>query len=65
MTIARIRRTSNSKLVAGLRLALAVLFLMTGAMKLVVPILADAWSGQLIAAGIPLYTVSRWGVPVS
>ncbi len=63
MTIARIRRTSNSKLAAGLRLALAVLFLMTGAMKLLVPMLADAWSGQLMAAGIPLYTISRWSVP--
>jgi uncharacterized membrane protein YphA (DoxX/SURF4 family) len=63
MTIARIRRTSNSKLAAGLRLALAVLFLMTGVMKLLVPMLGDAWSGQLRAAGIPLYTISRWGVP--
>ena len=37
---------------------------MTGAMKLLVPALADAWSGQLVAAGIPLYTISRWSVPV-
>jgi uncharacterized membrane protein YphA (DoxX/SURF4 family) len=63
MIITRIRRTSNSRLAAGLRLALAVLFLMTGAMKLLVPMLADAWSGQLLAAGIPLYTISRWSVP--
>jgi uncharacterized membrane protein YphA (DoxX/SURF4 family) len=32
-------------------------------MKLLVPMLADAWSGQLLAAGIPLYTISRWSVP--
>ena len=63
MTLARIRSTSDSKIAAGLRLALAVLFLMTGAMKLLVPMLADAWSGQLVAAGIPLYTISRWSVP--
>ncbi|MBI1941691.1 MAG: DoxX family protein [Acidobacteria bacterium] len=63
MTVARIRSTSNNKLAAGLRLALAVLFLMTGAMKLLVPMLADAWSGQLVAASIPLYTISRWSVP--
>ncbi len=63
MTLARIRSTSNNKLAAGLRLALAVLFLMTGAMKLLVPMLADAWSGQLVAANIPLYTISRWSVP--
>ncbi len=63
MTIARLRSTSNDKLAGGLRLALAVLFLMTGAMKLLVPMLADAWSGQLLAAEIPLYTISRWSVP--
>ena len=63
MTVARIRSTSNSKIAASVRLALAVLFLMTGAMKLLVPMLADAWSGQLVAAGIPLYTISRWSVP--
>jgi uncharacterized membrane protein YphA (DoxX/SURF4 family) len=63
MTFARIRDTSNNKIAACFRLALAVLFLMTGAMKLLVPMLADAWSGQLVAAGIPLYTISRWSVP--
>ena len=63
MTVARIRSTSNNKIAASVRLALAVLFLMTGAMKLLVPMLADAWSGQLVAAGIPLYTISRWSVP--
>ena len=63
MTLARIRSTSHNKLAAGLRLAVAVLFLMTGAMKLLVPRLADAWSAQLVAANIPLYTISRWSVP--
>ena len=63
MTVARIRSTSNNTIAASVRLALAVLFLMTGAMKLLVPMLADAWSGQLVAAGIPLYTISRWTVP--
>jgi uncharacterized membrane protein YphA (DoxX/SURF4 family) len=63
VTVARIRSTSNNTIAASVRLALAVLFLMTGAMKLLVPMLADAWSGQLVAAGIPLYTISRWTVP--
>jgi uncharacterized membrane protein YphA (DoxX/SURF4 family) len=36
---------------------------MTGAMKLLVPMLAAAWSGQLIAANVPLYTLSRLTVP--
>jgi uncharacterized membrane protein YphA (DoxX/SURF4 family) len=36
---------------------------MTGAMKLAVPMLADAWSGQLLAAGLPFYELTRWTVP--
>ena len=36
---------------------------MTGAMKLLVPMLADAWSGQLLAANLPLYSITRWAVP--
>ena len=41
----------------------ARIFLMTGPMKLLIPQLAEAWSGQLIAANIPLYELSRWSVP--
>lgn len=36
---------------------------MTGAMKLLVPMLAEAWSGQLLAAQLPFYTLTRWTVP--
>ncbi len=36
---------------------------MTGAMKLVVPMLAVAWAGQLTAANIPLPELNRWIVP--
>ena len=36
---------------------------MTGVMKLVVPALADAFAGQLLAAELPFYTLSRWSVP--
>ena len=42
---------------------LALVFLMTGLMKLLVPRLAEAWSGQLIAAQLPFYELSRWTVP--
>ena len=45
------------------RKALGLLFLVTGVAKLVVPQLADAFSGQLIAANLPLYELTRWGVP--
>lgn len=63
MTLAEIRRTTDHKPAGALRLALALLFFMTGIMKLVVPMLADAWSGQLLAAHLPFYSVSRWTVP--
>ena len=63
MTMQKLRKTSDNKLAGIVRLLLAVLFLMAGAMKLVVPMLADAWSGQLLAASLPFYTLSRWTVP--
>jgi len=63
MTFHSLRKTSNNKLAGSIRGLLAALFLMTGAMKLLVPELAEAWSGQLLAANIPLYAISRWAVP--
>ena len=63
MTLDGICRTSGDKLAGGVRILLAVLFLMTGAMKLLVPTLGDAFSGQLLAAGIPLPELSRRSVP--
>jgi len=59
----RLRKTTDDQVAAGIRWLLAVLFVMTGTMKLVVPRLADAWSGQLLASGLPLYELSRWSVP--
>ncbi len=61
--LGEIRKTRDDRLAGSIRLVLAVLFLMTGAMKLLVPMLAEAWSGQLQAAQIPMYVVSRWTVP--
>ena len=63
MTLNDLRKTSNDKLAGSIRLLLALLFLMTGAMKLLVPVLWDAWSGQLLAANLPFYTITRWSVP--
>ncbi len=63
MTLDDIRRTSDNRLAGLMRLLLALIFLMTGVMKLLVPMLADAWSGQLLAADLPLYAVTRWTVP--
>ena len=58
-----LRDTSEDKLAGGLRILLGVLFVMTGAMKLLVPMLAAAWSGQLMAAQLPLYEVNVRLVP--
>jgi uncharacterized membrane protein YphA (DoxX/SURF4 family) len=63
MDVASIRATTDNKLAGGIRLILAVLFVMTGTMKLVVPMLAGAWSGQLLASGLLFYELSRWSVP--
>jgi uncharacterized membrane protein YphA (DoxX/SURF4 family) len=42
---------------------LALMFVMTGAMKLLVPSLRDAFAGQLEAAGLPLQWLTRLVVP--
>jgi serine/threonine-protein kinase len=61
--VASIRATRDDKLAGTLRLVLALLFLMTGAMKLLVPALGEAFSSQLQAANLPLYTLTRVTVP--
>jgi uncharacterized membrane protein YphA (DoxX/SURF4 family) len=45
-------------------MALGALFLMTGVMKLAVPMLGEAFSGQLVASGIPLIWLVKWVVPI-
>ena len=42
---------------------IALMFLMAGPMKLAVPMLGEAFSGQIIAAGLPFYTLTKWSVP--
>jgi uncharacterized membrane protein YphA (DoxX/SURF4 family) len=63
MDFAKLQTTTQSWPAGVVRLMLALVFLMTGPMKLLVPQLAEAWSGQLIAAGLPFYELSRWSVP--
>ncbi len=60
----RVRSTQSDGVARGIRIVLGTLFVMTGAMKLVVPMLAVAWAGQLAAANIPLPELNRWVVPV-
>ena len=64
MNLDKFRITSENKLAGSIRLLLAIIFLVAGTMKLFVPMLADAWAGQLLAANLPLYTLTRWAVPI-
>ncbi|MCQ3976531.1 MAG: hypothetical protein DPW09_24125 [Anaerolineae bacterium] len=60
-----IRSTTDDRILGILRLLLGGLFVMTGLMKLFVPVLGEAFSGQLLTANIPFYTFNVWFVPVT
>ncbi len=64
MDVRDVRRTGDDSLAGAVRMALGALFLMTGVMKLAVPMLAEAFSAQLVAGGIPLIGIMRWLVPL-
>ena len=57
------KKTAEGKLTRGVRLLLALMFVMTGAMKLLVPSLRDAFAGQMEAADLPLPSLARAVVP--
>ena len=63
MELQRVRNTHPNGPARAIRLVLGALFVMTGVMKLVFPVLAAAWAGQLAAANIPLPELNRWVVP--
>ena len=56
-------KMTEGKLTRGVRLLLALIFAMTGVMKLFVPSLRDAFAGQLEAANLPLQSFTRLVVP--
>ncbi|HRQ42088.1 MAG TPA: DoxX family protein [Chloroflexota bacterium] len=62
--LAAIRHTGHDKILGSVRIALGILFLMTGLMKLFVPELRAAFSGQLTAADIPFHSLNMWLVPM-
>ena len=64
MSINDIRITTDNILVGIIRIILAIIFLMTGVMKLFFPMFTEAWLGQLIQAGIPLVTLNFFFVPI-
>ncbi len=61
----RLRDTRPSTPLAIVRILLGLLFLMTGLMKLFVPELRAAFSGQLTAAAIPAHSLNMWLVPLA
>ncbi len=61
----RLRATQPGTPIAIVRVLLGVLFLMTGLMKLFVPELRAAFSGQLTAAAIPAHSLNMWLVPLA
>lgn len=64
MDVRALRRTSDDSVAGAIRMALGALFLMTGVMKLAVPMLSEAFSAQLVAAEIPLIWLAKWAVPL-
>ena len=58
-TLQALRRTREDRVAQWIRIALGVLFVMTGVMKLVVPSLGEAFAGQLAAGNIPFLALNR------
>ncbi len=63
MSMSAFRVTSDDRLAGGLRLMLAVIFLMSGPMKVLIPELSEAFAGQLSAAQLPLPGLSMQVIP--
>ena len=64
MDLQDVRRTRDDSVAGAIRMALGALFLMTGVMKLAVPMIGDAFLGQLASAHIPMIGFFRWAVPL-
>ena len=63
MDLNSIRKTEPNSTLGIIRIFLGIMFLATGLMKYTVPMLWEAWSGQLLAGNIPLYEFSRYVIP--
>lgn len=60
----QLRKTTDDKLAGVLRLLLGFIFFMAGILKVAVPHLGEAFSGQLVAANIPLYGLTLYAFPI-
>ncbi len=59
-----VRKTTDNKFLGVIRIILGVMFVMTGFMKLFIPMFTEVWLGQLTQAGIPFVTLTFFVVPV-
>lgn len=60
----KLRSTSHDKIGGSLRLLLGFVFFMAGVLKVVVPSLGAAFSGQLVAANIPFQGLVLYTFPI-
>ena len=60
----QLRKTSHDKIGGVLRILLGTLFFLAGIMKVLFPHLGQAFSGQLVAANIPLHGIVLFAFPI-
>jgi len=60
----QLRKTTSDKLGGVLRLLLGFAFFMAGILKVIVPSLGQAFSGQLVAADIPFHGIVLFAFPI-
>lgn len=62
-SLTNVQQPQADRTAAAIRILLGLLFVMTGLMKFVFPELRAAFSGQILAAAIPLHDLNMWLVP--
>jgi len=60
----QLRQTSHDKIGGVLRVLLGIVFFLAGILKVLVPHLGQAFSGQLMAANIPLHGIVIFAFPI-
>ena len=60
----KLRNTSRDRVGGALRILVGFVFIMAGILKVLVPSLGQAFSGQLVAAGIPLHGLVLYTFPI-
>jgi len=60
----KLRSTKQDTVLGINRILLGMMFFSTGIMKYTVPMLWEAWSGQLTHSNIPFYTLNLYMVPI-